>query len=279
VAVLHHALLRTQVVGPRTNLSMLVATTAESDFAAGAVTTGYLDEHPEVCTALQPDGDDRIAALLAAVAADRDGARRTDAHWGFAPAGWRNLAVQGQRARWCDVGHDRVVEVELRTERDGGTVALVGDWPTPDESGALRPDERVARRLRVVVDGPAVALELDGVRRGFRVTCTAAGLTVAGPDGTSTWSPEPRFVDHDTAAAGSGPVAPLPGTVLAVHVAAGSTVADGDPLVVIEAMKMEHVIRAPGAASVSEVRVAVGDRVDAGELLVVLGTGEPADEG
>jgi propionyl-CoA carboxylase alpha chain len=219
---------------------------------------------------VQTDGDDRVAALLAAVAADRDGARRSDSHWGFAPAGWRNLAVQGLRAGWRDVETDRVVQVELRRERDGSTAALVGPWPTPDETGALVPDERVARRLRVLVDGPEVALELDGVRRSFRVNCTAAGLTVAGPDGASTWSPEPRFVEHDTAASGSGPVAPLPGTVLAVHVEAGSTVADGDALVVIEAMKMEHVIRAPADAEVREVRVEVGDRVDAGDLLVVL---------
>jgi propionyl-CoA carboxylase alpha chain len=249
---------------------MLAATTAEAAFTDGADTTAYLDEHPEVCTAVQPDGDDRVAALLAAVAADRDGARRSDTHWGFAPAGWRNLAVQGQRASWRDVEVDRVVQVELRRDRDGSTVALVGPWPTPDETGALVPDERVPRRLQVQVDGPSVALELDGVRRSFRISCTAAGLTVAGPDGASTWSPEPRFVEHDTAASGSGPVAPLPGTVLAVHVDAGSTVADGDALVVIEAMKMEHVIRAPADAAVLEVRVEVGDRVDAGDLLVVL---------
>ncbi len=93
---------------------------------------------------------------------------------------------------------------------------------------------------------------------------------MASPDGTATWAPLPRFEDHDAAAGGAGPVSPLPGTVLAVHVAVGDEVADGAPMVVIEAMKMEHVIRAASAAVVAEVRVATGDRVDAGQLLVVL---------
>jgi biotin carboxyl carrier protein len=57
-----------------------------------------------------------------------------------------------------------------------------------------------------------------------------------------------------------------------VQVEAGERVSDGDPLVVIEAMKMEHVIRAGHDATVTEVRVAVGDRVDAGDLLVLLDT-------
>jgi propionyl-CoA carboxylase alpha chain len=69
---------------------------------------------------------------------------------------------------------------------------------------------------------------------------------------------------------GSGPVAPLPGTVIAVNVVAGDVVSEGQLLLVLEAMKMEHKITAAAAATVAEVRVGVGDRVDAGDLLVVL---------
>jgi propionyl-CoA carboxylase alpha chain len=271
-AVLARALRATEVVGPRTNLSMLVSTLSEADFIAGGVTTRYLDEHPDVLTRRWPDGHDRTAALVAAVMVDRVGARGSDRRWGFAPAGWRNLAVQGRRARWTDVDTGDEFGVEVVTDRTGATQVLVGDPPGHDEAGALLPDPRASLAVSAGMDGDVLSLEIDGRRRTFVVTCTAAGLTVASPQGASTWAPCPRFEDHDAAAAGAGPIAPLPGTVLSVHVAAGERVADGDPLVVIEAMKMEHVIRAGHDATVTEVRVAVGDRVDAGDLLVLLDT-------
>jgi propionyl-CoA carboxylase alpha chain len=62
----------------------------------------------------------------------------------------------------------------------------------------------------------------------------------------------------------------VPGTIVAVHVSPGDIVASGDPLVVLEAMKMEHRITADSDACVIEVVVAVGDAVDAHEVLVVL---------
>ena len=86
--------------------------------------------------------------------------------------------------------------------------------------------------------------------------------------GSENWTLVPRFVDHDAEEAGSGPVSPLPGTVIAVHVAAGDRVEDGDLLMVIEAMKMEHTIVAGAAATVAAVHFGAGDRVDAGDLLV-----------
>jgi propionyl-CoA carboxylase alpha chain len=234
------------------------------------VTTGYLEDHPEVASAVCPNGSARTAALVAAVLADRDGARSSDHHWGFAPAGWRTLSVQGHRAVWRDVDTGQLHPVEVRSDRAGAVDVLVGPWPSHDDAGALQPDERIPIRASSRFDGTALSIELDGRRRTLRVSCTAAGLTVAGPEGTSTWVAEPRFVDHDAVTTGAGPIAPLPGTVLAVHVAAGDAVDEGQALVVIEAMKMEHVIRAPSAATVTEVRVAAGDRVDAGELLVLL---------
>lgn len=270
VARLGRALASTELVGPRSNLAMLVATCQDQEFASGAVTTGYLEDHPEVVSALRPDGPARTASLVAAVLADRRGARTSDLHWGFAPAGWRNLAVQGQRAVWRDVDTGELHPVEVRSERDGTLHVLVGPWPSHDDAGALLPDQRVPLAVDASVDDSVVSLDVDGRRRTLRVTCTAAGLTVTGPEGVSTWAPEPRFVDHDAATVGAGPIAPLPGTVLAVHIAPGDTVDEGQALVVIEAMKMEHVIRAPSAAAVTEVRVVVGDRVDAGELLVLL---------
>jgi biotin carboxyl carrier protein len=81
---------------------------------------------------------------------------------------------------------------------------------------------------------------------------------------------------HDAQAEGAGPICPLPGTVIAVHVGVGDAVVDGQVLMVVEAMKMEHKIVAAGDATVTEVRFAVGDRVDTGDLLVALDHGGDA---
>ena len=63
---------------------------------------------------------------------------------------------------------------------------------------------------------------------------------------------------------------PMPGSVIAVHVAAGEAVTKGQPLVVVEAMKMEHTLVAPLDGSVSDVLVRVGQQVAVDELLVAV---------
>ena len=113
-----------------------------------------------------------------------------------------------------------------------------------------------------------IALDDDGVGAvTVHTTSTAGALTL---------TRAPRFALHDAQAEGGGPICPLPGTVIAVHVSNGDSVADGQVLMVVEAMKMEHKIVAPSDAVVSEVRFAVGDRVDQGDLLVALDHGDTA---
>ena len=80
----------------------------------------------------------------------------------------------------------------------------------------------------------------------------------------------PRFADLDLAAAGGGPAAPVPGTVVSVEVATGDEVAEGQPLAVLEAMKMEHRITAAAVGVVDEVLVNPGDSGDAHQVLVTL---------
>jgi propionyl-CoA carboxylase alpha chain len=113
-------------------------------------------------------------------------------------------------------------------------------------------------------------IEIDGVRHGVDVTPDGHTVRCRSAAGAIAFTLQPRFVEHATDVAGGGPMCPLPGTVIAVHVEAGQTVSGGDVLMVVEAMKMEHKITAVSAATVSEVRFAVGDRVDQGDLLVAL---------
>jgi len=104
----------------------------------------------------------------------------------------------------------------------------------------------------------------------------AAGNQVwaQGPDGDVALTAVPRFPDaeHGEAVAG-GLVAPMPGTVLAVHVAPGDAVAAGQLVMIVEAMKMEHRITAPRAGMVTEIRARPGDQVNGGDLLAILDEG------
>ncbi len=267
--VLARALRQSVVTGVRTDLECLVAILDDADFLAAATPTAYLDEHPDLARARGPEGDDRLAQLVAAVLADERAARAADRHWGFAPSGWRNLRTRGQRSTWVDEADDEATDVELEVHGGGRATVTVGPFPAPTDDGSLSPDER--RRVAVLVPDPASpALVLDGVRHLLAVERDGAVAHVSGPAGRTSWRQAPRFADHDASSAGGGPVSPLPGTVLSVHVEEGDEVADGQLLVVVEAMKMEHKITAPAPSTVTEVKVAAGQRVDAGDVLVLL---------
>ena len=91
-------------------------------------------------------------------------------------------------------------------------------------------------------------------------------------------SPPAPDVDRAARAAaggrqGGGPVeivAPMPGSILAVHVAAGQSVEAGDPIATLEAMKMEHAVVAPIAGTVAELAARAGDQVARGDVLAVV---------
>ncbi len=115
-----------------------------------------------------------------------------------------------------------------------------------------------------------VDLECDGVQQRYRVHSYGDEHYVNTPQWQVQVTPPPRFGDADSVAVAAGPSAPLPGTVRAVLVRPGDRVTRGQPLIVLDAMKIEHRIAAGADGAVAEVRVRVGDRVDAHQLLVVL---------
>jgi propionyl-CoA carboxylase alpha chain len=267
--LLARALRTSQVKGVDTNIDMLVATLGERDFLAAKTPTAYLAEHPDVLAPAGPVGDDRVALLLAAVFAEERRTRGDDKHQGFAPSGFRTLRTQGQRQTWTDGVTDHQVEFVVDS-RLAASVSI-GAWPTPTDDGTLATDERrrIAVRLLARTDEREV-IEVDGVRHGVDVSIDGASVRTRSAAGSVVFTQLPRFVEHELDDAGGGPVCPLPGTVIAVYVEVGQTVGEGHVLMVVEAMKMEHKITATTAATVGEVRFAVGDRVDQGDLLVAL---------
>ena len=160
-----------------------------------------------------------------------------------------------------------------------------GEWRDGDRTRVTEVTALGNGRFRVVVDGVALELEVERLSDGRVRLATAESATHA----EVTASGERRFVrlgtlefvlERMTGGAGgarkrSGPAgggleSPMPGVVTRVLVKAGDEVKKGQPLVALEAMKMEHLIRAPRDGKVRAVAVRTGELVDGGVALVEL---------
>jgi len=115
-----------------------------------------------------------------------------------------------------------------------------------------------------------VTLETDGVRTTYAVAVNGAAVDVDSPRGHVRLTRVPRFVDPADAVASGSLLAPMPGTVVRVAVEQGQSVSAGDPVLVLEAMKMQHNVSAPYAGVVTEINVKTGAQVASGEVLAVV---------
>ncbi len=118
--------------------------------------------------------------------------------------------------------------------------------------------------------GDGVELVIDGRRSRSTVTSRSDRWLVHGPEGDVELRELPRFSVAGLEAVAGGLTAPMPGKVITTHAAVGDRVESGQLLLVLEAMKMEHRVTAPAPGTVSEFRVAEGEQVGNGELLVVI---------
>jgi biotin carboxyl carrier protein len=134
--------------------------------------------------------------------------------------------------------------------------------------------------LRLRSEGPdRVVADIAGVRREFAVAQAGADWFVDSPLGATRLTELPRFPEPGSQAAAGSLIAPMPGTVVRVEVTPGAAVTAGTPVVVLEAMKMEHSVRAPHDGIVADVAVTAGQQVDLGTVLAVVEpAGEAADE-
>ena len=107
----------------------------------------------------------------------------------------------------------------------------------------------------------------------------AVQVYVSGPGTSVTLTEVTRLADPSAAAAAGSLLAPMPAMVIAVTTTAGDQVTAGQPLVVLEAMKMQHSVLAPADGVVAEVRVKEGDQVNTGQVLAVMAETEQPDAG
>jgi biotin carboxyl carrier protein len=119
----------------------------------------------------------------------------------------------------------------------------------------------------------SVEMEIDGVRTLIEVHRDGDVHYVDSPAGSSVLHEVPRFPPPMAAAASGSLLAPMPGSVVSVLVGAGDTVVAGQAVAVLEAMKMQHTIRAPQDGVVADVRATAGDQVDGGTVLLVIEDG------
>jgi propionyl-CoA carboxylase alpha chain len=131
----------------------------------------------------------------------------------------------------------------------------------------------------VEVGPQRVVLDVDGVIVDHDVVVVDDRVHVDSGRGSASYRLVPRFVDPTEQVAAGSLLAPMPGTVTAVPVESGATVATGDTLIVLEAMKMQHSIKSPGDGT-AEVVVQVGQQVSAGDVLaiVTVSTGSTTEE-
>ena len=257
------ALRQCDVGGVTSNIDFLARVVDHPVFAGGNVDTGLIDKHrDELFPAPAPLPDRALVALAVAeleaieARAQEQAAQSPDPH---SPWHWRDGWTNGSAAQPIVLHYetpagaervevlrtpDRAIEVLLRAARRRVRARVSGDELLLDDAGSVWRTLVVAngdqRRIRIP-DGRFDVRFADPLAQEIMVEERAGHL-----------------------------MAPMSGTVIAVMVKAGDKVAKGTPLVLLEAMKMEHTIAAPAPAVVVAVNCAVGERVAEGADLVDL---------
>lgn len=235
---LRHALDHTEVSGAVTNLQFLSKLASHTAFSRGDVDTGLIDRDIAVLSHEEPASD-----LLRAVAVVELAELEDKPQEGFAL--WQPLR--------------RTIWYESQGEAETAAVLCLGQG-----------------RYRVELDTATLELEHrdawfhDGRKLDCRVVHHRGGVSIFAPEAHHFSLVD--LLERANAEEGGDSVirAPMPGLVKALMVAAGQVVAKGEPLAILEAMKMEHTLVAPFDTEVAEILVAAGDQVEDGAMLVRL---------
>ena len=251
------ALEATEIVGVSANIAYLQAIIRHPDYAAGGFTTHFVETHREalISGATPPDAAVLTLAtvyLVESLARDAERARRRSTDPG---SPWHDARGFRLNAAHTIPYHFRAGEREFRIDAvlDDAGIALEG--PAGGRRRISRVDFKDDTRLTVAIDGHTLTGSVVSHGADLHVFCTGAYHKLTRFD--------PLHAGEDDDTVGGSLTAPMPGCVRAVLVAVGETVQRGAPLLVLEAMKIEHTISAPCDGTVTEIRFAPGEQVTA----------------
>ena len=260
VQVLADTLARTRVHGLRTNRDLLVNVLRHPGFLAGDIDTAFFDTHglDRLAAPLAGEREVRLAVIAAAVAAAAHN-RATAGVMAHFPSGWRNVISADQRRVFRDADGTehrvsyRVTSTGTSLPEDAGIVVVSA---TPDR----------------------VNLEHEAVMTSFMVSRYGENVYVDSPLGSVSFTSVPRFPVPGSEIRQGSLLAPMPGSVIRLGADLGDTVAAGQPLIWLEAMKMEHTITAPAGGVLTQICVAVGQQVEVGAVLARVETQGDGDD-
>ena len=248
IVALREALRQTEIIGVEHNVAYLRRILAHEQFRSGAHTTRLAED--EAATLLPTDEPMSLVAGALALVLDAPGGGPWQTADGFQlnlPHSQRIAMRRGRKRLHVDVTR---AGTGFQVETPDGTFQVQDASFADGHLSAHVDNARITAAVYRLGDDLFVAR--DGATERFSLTTPGAG-------------------DFSHVASGGGKVtAPMPATVVAVQVAAGERVRQGQTLVVLEAMKMEHNVAAPGAGKVAAVQVAAGQRVEEGMELIAL---------
>ncbi|MGV9826474.1 acetyl/propionyl/methylcrotonyl-CoA carboxylase subunit alpha [Gordonia sp. NPDC003429] len=278
-SILARMLSQARIHGPVTNRDLLVNILRERRFLAGETDTGYLDEIGlDVLSRSLADDRTRTAAAVAAALADVADNRASATVQRSLGSGWRNL-VSGYQQKTFAGADDSEFTVRYRFTRGGVELPdvpgleVVSTSSTSGRGGSTSGGGGSTGGGGGSTSGwgGSIVLADDGVQRRFRVSRYGDEVYVDVAGASVHLRRLPRFVDPTAVTRPGSLLAPMPGSVIRVAVAEGDRVSAGQPLIWLEAMKMEHTVHAPADGVVTTLAVAPGRQLAVGDVLAVIG--------
>ena len=236
------ALESAHIGGVKTNRDFLINCLKSNAYIDGDTTTDFIERvNPDRKLILSDDQLDHVLAIAALWIQQKN---RDESHVSkFMPSGWTNGRLPNRRNIFEYEGNEYIVE--YKQNRNGNFIFSSNKSATVNS-----------------VDSNGIDMSFDNKRHYSKVTLSKNKILIHMPYGDVMLDIKPRFVIPGMEVTAGGLIAPMPGKVIDVKVKKGKKVKAGDTLVILEAMKMEHSIKASEDGTVSELLISLNVQVE-----------------